>query len=94
MIRFAINNVTGEVQVAKAELDYETRKQYKLTVEATDTGGLRDSAALTITLRDVNDNTPQFARPEYQAFLDENERSLKRAVTMQVEHIQTMYRAA
>ena len=76
------------MRVAKAELDYETRTQYKLTVEATDAGGLRDSAALTITLTDVNDNTPQFARPEYQAFMDENKKSLKRDVTVQVWYFQ------
>ena len=54
------------------QLDYETRREYQLTVEATDTGGLRDSVPLTITLLDVNDNAPQFLRPEYRAFVKEN----------------------
>ena len=70
--RFAIDNHTGAVTVAKAKLDYETRRDYQLTVEATDTGGRRDSALLTITLLDVNDNAPEFRRTEYQAFVKEN----------------------
>ena len=65
-------------------LDYETRKKYQLTVEATDTGGLRDSVPLTITLLDVNDNAPQFLRPEYRAFVKENRPDFDRGVTVQV----------
>ena len=71
--RFSINSASGEVTVSRQEsLDYETRREYQLTVEATDTGGLRDSVPLTITLLDVNDNAPQFLRPEYRAFVKEN----------------------
>ena len=71
--RFSVDNSTGKVTVARAGLDYETRKEYQLTVEATDTGGLRDSVPLTITLQDVNDNAPRFLRREYQAFVKENQ---------------------
>ena len=66
------------------QLDYETRREYQLTVEATDTGGLRDSVPLTITLLDVNDNAPQFLRPEYRAFVKENSPDFDRGVTVQV----------
>ena len=66
------------------QLDYETRREYQLTVEATDTGGLRDSVPLTITLLDVNDNAPQFLRPEYRAFVKENRLDFDRGVTVQV----------
>ena len=66
------------------QLDYETRREYQLTVEATDTGGLRDSVPLTITLLDVNDNAPQFLRPEYRAFVKENRPDFDREVTVQV----------
>ena len=71
-------------------LDYETRRQYQLTVEATDTGNLRDSVPLTITLLDVNDNAPQFLRPEYQAFVKENEPGFDRGVTVQVRVWRTL----
>ena len=68
----------------QVSLDYETRREYQLTVEATDTGGLRDSVPLTITLLDVNDNAPQFLRPEYRAFVKENRPDFDRGVTVQV----------
>ncbi|XP_076446801.1 cadherin-23-like [Babylonia areolata] len=79
---FTIDNVTGVVSVAKAQLDYETRQEYRMTVEATDNGGLRASVPLTITLTDLNDNPPQFARLEYQAFVDENRFDFDRPINI------------
>jgi hypothetical protein len=54
---FAINSATGQLST-KGALDYETDDSYSVTVTATDPGGLSDSAAVTITVRDVEENTP------------------------------------
>jgi hypothetical protein len=54
---FAINAATGQL-LTKGALDYETDDSYSVTVTATDPGGLSDSAAVTITVRDVEENTP------------------------------------
>ncbi|KAI8519523.1 hypothetical protein Bbelb_027800 [Branchiostoma belcheri] len=61
--RFAINNLTGEVTVARgSELDKETIPLYFLTLLTEDGGGRISNAQLQITLTDVNDWTPIFYR--------------------------------
>ncbi|KAL8620286.1 hypothetical protein ACOMHN_042021 [Nucella lapillus] len=82
---FSVDNVTGKVVVRKGQLDYETRQQYQLRVEARDIGGLRDSVALTVTLTDLNDNPPQFVRPQYQAFVLEGLMHFQRHVQVQAK---------
>ncbi|XP_053369960.1 protocadherin gamma-A11-like [Clarias gariepinus] len=54
---FRIDANTGDITV-NDDLDYEKMKQFQLTVEATDMGGLKDSCKVTIELIDVNDNAP------------------------------------
>ncbi len=55
---FAVNPATGVLTVANPSvLDFETTPQFVLTVEATDQGGLTDSATVTVNLNDV-DETP------------------------------------
>ncbi|XP_058263784.1 protocadherin gamma-A11-like isoform X17 [Hemibagrus wyckioides] len=54
---FNIDANTGDITV-KDDLDYEKTKQFQLTVEATDNGGLKDSCKVDIELIDVNDNAP------------------------------------
>ena len=49
---FAIDSVTGEITTATA-LDYTTLNQYVLTVTATDTLGLSDTATVTIDVTEV-----------------------------------------
>ncbi|XP_053934824.1 protocadherin-16 isoform X2 [Cuculus canorus] len=55
-------------------LDFEAVALYNLTVAATDRGVPQRSAAVTvlIAVRDVNDNAPVFARPEYRAAVSES----------------------
>ncbi|KAL8620285.1 hypothetical protein ACOMHN_042020 [Nucella lapillus] len=86
---FSMDNVTGEVVVRKGQLDYETRQQYQLRVEARDIGGLRDSVALTVTLTDLNDNPPQFVRPQYQAFVLENQVNFNRELDITATDLDT-----
>ncbi|XP_047676058.1 protocadherin gamma-A11-like isoform X10 [Tachysurus fulvidraco] len=54
---FHIDAKTGDISV-KDDLDYEKTKQFQLTLEATDNGGLKDSCKVDIELIDVNDNAP------------------------------------
>ncbi|MEI6604593.1 MAG: Ig-like domain-containing protein, partial [Verrucomicrobiota bacterium] len=50
---FSINSLTGQISVA-AGLDFETKPSYVLTLAVTD-GLLIDTAAITITINNVND---------------------------------------
>ncbi len=53
---FAIDSSTGEITVADSgDLDFETNKNFNLTVTATDAEGLSDDAAIAINLTDVNE---------------------------------------
>ncbi|XP_072557676.1 protocadherin Fat 3a isoform X2 [Paramormyrops kingsleyae] len=71
--KFHIDLVTGVIMVSKA-LDFETCKDYFLTVEARD-GGTPPLSAITtvnINLTDVNDNAPIFSRDVYTAIISED----------------------
>ncbi|XP_048219002.1 cadherin EGF LAG seven-pass G-type receptor 2 isoform X2 [Perognathus longimembris pacificus] len=70
---FAINNGTGWISVA-AELDREEVDFYSFGVEARDHGApaLTASASVSVTVLDVNDNSPAFTRPEYAVRLNED----------------------
>ncbi|KAI6226363.1 hypothetical protein M3Y99_01296100 [Aphelenchoides fujianensis] len=79
---FAINNVTGEITVAKT-LDREVRSSYAVTVTVTDGGTppLSSSTVLEIKIEDVhptnflfsvNDCIPTFERDAYQTSIPED----------------------
>ena len=55
-------------------LDYETVKEYILTVEARDAGTppLSSSAVMKVLVVDANDNRPVFARNNYTAVVRED----------------------
>ncbi|XP_050072812.1 DE-cadherin-like [Anopheles maculipalpis] len=55
---FKIDTNTGRISV-NSRLDYETIREYMLTVQAFD-GIYQDLATVTIKLKNVNDNPPQF----------------------------------
>ncbi|XP_012936384.1 cadherin-23 [Aplysia californica] len=61
---FSISESTGEVQLnCSAQQfcrDRETKSSYTVTVKAQDSGLFENTAQLTVTVTDVNDNTPQF----------------------------------
>ena len=57
---FAIDPATGQL-MTMAALDYETKSSYSVTVMATDSDGLYDMIAVTITVTNVNDQMPMFA---------------------------------
>ena len=53
---FGINGLSGEIVVADvSQLDFETTPFFSLIIEVVDSGGLSDTATITIGLNDVND---------------------------------------
>lgn len=78
LLVFSVSNISllpypGAVIVAQP-LDYETCRDYFLTVEARD-GGTPPLSAITtvnINLTDVNDNAPMFSYDRYTAVLSED----------------------
>ncbi|XP_034297968.1 cadherin EGF LAG seven-pass G-type receptor 1 isoform X2 [Pantherophis guttatus] len=70
---FQINNSTGWITVS-TELDRETTENYHFGVEARDQGipVMSSSASVSITVLDVNDNSPTFTEKVYQLRLNED----------------------
>ncbi|XP_054244952.1 protocadherin gamma-A2-like [Indicator indicator] len=55
---FELDSETGDITLVRS-LDFEEGKSYELEVQARDGGELFDKAKITITVTDVNDNTPE-----------------------------------
>eukprot|EP00062_Callorhinchus_milii_P009585 gi/632953584/ref/XP_007892498.1/ PREDICTED: cadherin EGF LAG seven-pass G-type receptor 2 [Callorhinchus milii] len=71
---FAVQAQTGWIVVGRP-LDREAVDTYRFGVEARDHGRparLSSSSAVTVTVLDVNDNSPEFERPAYQVRLNED----------------------
>ena len=73
---FHIDAYTGEIIVSR-ELDYEDTTGYELEIYATDNGDivetrLNSTVNVTISILDVNDNTPEFMNSSYIADVLEN----------------------
>uniref|UniRef100_A0A8C4H396 Cadherin domain-containing protein n=1 Tax=Dicentrarchus labrax TaxID=13489 RepID=A0A8C4H396_DICLA len=60
--------------LSDAPFDRETKAEYNITLTATDSGSppLSTKTALHLRISDVNDNAPLFAKPNYSAFITEN----------------------
>ncbi|XP_049676373.1 desmoglein-2-like [Accipiter gentilis] len=73
---FSMNKDTGEVRVAKINLDRETQSSYSLVVEAKDRGGEIGGNAATCSLEikilDVNDNLPVVESHTFEGSIEEN----------------------
>ncbi|NWI92275.1 DSG2 protein, partial [Pitta sordida] len=73
---FSMDKNTGEVRVAKINLDREAQSSYSLVVEAKDRGGeLGGNAAtcsLEIKILDVNDNIPVVESRTFEGSIEEN----------------------
>ncbi|XP_018105995.1 protocadherin-16 [Xenopus laevis] len=67
---FTILRFGGQIWLSR-QLDYEERKSYTLTVQTSD-GKHLTHAHLTLTLEDVNDNSPEFSRSLYQVSILEH----------------------
>uniref|UniRef100_A0A336LX47 CSON004492 protein n=1 Tax=Culicoides sonorensis TaxID=179676 RepID=A0A336LX47_CULSO len=72
-IPFVINSKSGEIRT-KTSLDYETKKEYKFVVTATD--GAPDmrlgTASVTVRVVDVEDELPRFADQKLEVKVPEN----------------------
>uniref|UniRef100_A0A673JPD3 Protocadherin Fat 1-like n=1 Tax=Sinocyclocheilus rhinocerous TaxID=307959 RepID=A0A673JPD3_9TELE len=71
---FAIDSSTGKLTLTK-RLDYETIKRYQLAVQvqdAEDSIEMVSTIDVSIHLKDVNDNSPQFESYPYQSYIVEN----------------------
>ncbi|XP_041255296.1 desmoglein-2-like [Onychostruthus taczanowskii] len=73
---FSMDKNTGEVRVAKINLDRETQSSYSLVVEAKDRGGEQGGNAATCSLEikilDVNDNLPVVESRTFEGSIEEN----------------------
>uniref|UniRef100_A0A672P6X0 Cadherin EGF LAG seven-pass G-type receptor 3 n=1 Tax=Sinocyclocheilus grahami TaxID=75366 RepID=A0A672P6X0_SINGR len=67
--QFAIDSVTGEIQVV-APLDFETEREYTLRLRAQDNGRpplSNNTGIVSVQVTDVNDNPPIFVSTPFQA---------------------------
>ncbi|XP_037084523.1 cadherin-23-like [Pollicipes pollicipes] len=73
--KFHLNRLTGQLAIGECPfvqcLDYEEQKSFSLTVAAQDGGNRTSTAAVFVTVKDVNDNRPKFARREYRRTLED-----------------------
>ncbi|NXO03968.1 PCDG2 protein, partial [Rhinopomastus cyanomelas] len=68
---FHLDAETGEISL-KDELDFEKRSAHELEVNAHDGGELFDTAKVTITVTDVNDNVPEMTLSSVLRSIKEN----------------------
>ncbi|XP_067135660.1 neural-cadherin-like isoform X2 [Centruroides vittatus] len=68
---FAVKNETGAIYVA-GPLDYETRKEYNLTLVASDTLH-ENTTVVLIKIKDINDLPPKFQQPSYETTIFEED---------------------
>ncbi|XP_056297999.1 protocadherin Fat 3a isoform X3 [Pseudoliparis swirei] len=86
--KFHIHPLTGAILVSQP-LDYETCRDFFLTVEARD-GGTPPLSAITtvnINLTDVNDNAPMFSRDLYAAVVSEDATTGESVVQLVAEDV-------
>ncbi|KAL1509863.1 hypothetical protein ABEB36_004537 [Hypothenemus hampei] len=71
---FGIDSITGAISILH-QLDYDTVQAFHLNITAQDLGfkPRRAMAILTITLTDINDNSPVFSQSFYDVYLAENQ---------------------
>ena len=68
---FTVNSANGVISTALV-LDYEKTPSYVLTVQADDGNGEKTLSSITVTLTDLNDETPTFNSASYNGHVTEN----------------------
>ncbi|XP_068021777.1 protocadherin gamma-A10-like [Melanerpes formicivorus] len=81
---FQLNPDTGEIKLMRS-LDFEKRDFYELEVQAEDGEGLSDTAKITITVADVNDNVPEIS---VQSTLSEISEDAQSGTVVALLHVQ------
>ncbi|XP_074864627.1 cadherin-15 [Carettochelys insculpta] len=71
---FSINESTGEIRTVQVGLDREVVSVYNLTLQVADMSGdgLTTTATAVIHIDDINDNPPEFTKPEFSMEVLEN----------------------
>lgn len=69
--QFEINPDTGVITIASS-LNREEHPHYRITLNATDGGGLFTNAFLNVTVHDINDQIPAFDQSQYVVGLPED----------------------
>ncbi|KAG1952111.1 cadherin-8 [Pimephales promelas] len=73
---FSIDQSTAIIRVALAGMDREMREEYLVVIQAKDMGGhmggLSGTTTVTVTLTDINDNPPKFAKGSYEFNIPED----------------------
>ncbi|XP_029770099.1 cadherin-15-like isoform X2 [Terrapene carolina triunguis] len=71
---FSINETTGEIRTVQVGLDREVVSVYNLTLQVADMSGdgLATTATAVIYVDDINDNPPEFTKPEFSVEVLEN----------------------
>lgn len=67
---FAINSSSGEITIARPDLDHEASDTVDLTVQVTDPGSLSASTIVSITVNDLNDSPVLDPIGDLTAFVD------------------------
>ncbi|KAI1733203.1 cadherin domain-containing protein [Ditylenchus destructor] len=82
-VLFDLDEWTGVLKT-KAELDREARDSYRFQIMAEDRGDppLQTIMNVLVSVKDVNDNTPQFEQPVYNLELDEDTPRGKQIIKM------------
>nr|XP_046911229.1 neural-cadherin-like isoform X3 [Dermatophagoides farinae] len=76
---FAVKNETGAIYVA-GPLDYESRKEYNLTLVASDTLH-ENSTQVRLFIKDINDLPPKFEKSSYETtILEEDDQDLPKMI--------------
>uniref|UniRef100_A0A667XWQ1 Cadherin domain-containing protein n=1 Tax=Myripristis murdjan TaxID=586833 RepID=A0A667XWQ1_9TELE len=80
-----LDSSNGTLRLAQ-KLDYSEVKVYRLTVEATDGGtpSFTTRCDVTVTVKDENNNRPQFSEESYDVAVSENLASGASIVTLEV----------
>ncbi|XP_053376783.1 cadherin-23-like [Mercenaria mercenaria] len=88
-VRFAIDGSTGQITTTAA-FDFETdaATTYTLTIEASN-GTVSSTATMTVTVDNVNDNTPTFSPTVYYRTIAENTAQGTSVVLVTVEDVDT-----
>uniref|UniRef100_A0A8C3AEC8 Cadherin-12 n=1 Tax=Cyclopterus lumpus TaxID=8103 RepID=A0A8C3AEC8_CYCLU len=73
---FSVDPKTGIIRIALANMDREVKGEYQVLLQAKDMGGqlggLASTTTINITLSDVNDNPPCFAKSIFHLWIPES----------------------